>query len=55
MTIGQRSRILKYLNRIKDNFLVFGGVFELCVKGYTNAYFLIDKVVFDRNIVTSLI
>ena len=55
MTIGRRSRILKYLNRIKDKFLVFGGVFELCVKGYIDANFLIDKVVSDCNLITSLI
>ena len=53
MTKGRRSRILKYLNRIKDKFLVFGGVSKLYVKGYTNANFLIDKVVSDCNLVTS--
>ena len=36
-------------------FLVFGGVFELCVKGYTNASFLTNKVVSDHNLFTSLI
>ena len=51
MAIGQQSRILKYLNKIKDKFLVFGGVFELWV----NANFLTYKVGSYRNLVTSLI
>ena len=40
---------------IKDKFFIFWGVIELCVKGYTHASFLTDKVVFDRNLVTSLV
>ena len=55
MTIGRWSRILKYLNKIKDKFFVFGCVFELCIKGYRDANFLIDKVVSDCNLITSLI
>ena len=37
------KNILKYLNRIKDKFLVFGGESELCVRGYTDASFQTDK------------
>ncbi|KAL0462540.1 UNVERIFIED_CONTAM: Copia protein [Sesamum latifolium] len=35
--------ILKYLKRTKDYFLTYGGDYELCVKGYTDASFQIDK------------
>ena len=37
------KNILKYLRRTKDAFLVFGGVEELVVKGYTDAGFQTDK------------
>ena len=37
------KNILKYLNRTKEKFLVFGGMPELCVKGYTDASFQTDK------------
>ena len=47
--------ILKHLNKIKNKFFFFWGVFELCVKGYTDANFLTDKNVSDQNLVTSLI
>ncbi|KAL0458696.1 UNVERIFIED_CONTAM: Retrovirus-related Pol polyprotein from transposon TNT 1-94 [Sesamum latifolium] len=33
------KNILKYLNRTKDYFLTYGGDYELCVKGYTDASF----------------
>jgi hypothetical protein len=35
--------ILKYFRRTKDAFLVFGGEYELAVKGYTDASFQTDK------------
>src|SRR4051812_29172356 len=35
--------ILKYLRRTKDMFLVYGGVDELVVKGYTDASFQTDR------------
>jgi hypothetical protein len=34
------KRILKYLRRTKDLFLVYGGDKELVVKGYTDASFV---------------
>ena len=37
------KNILKYLKRTKDEFLVFGGVEELSVKGYTDASFQTDS------------
>ena len=37
------KNILKYLNRTKDAFLVYGGDEELRVKGYTNASFQSDQ------------
>lgn len=37
------KNILKYLNRTKDKFLVFGGMPELRVKGYTDASFQTDR------------
>ena len=37
------KNILKYLRRTKDVFLVYGGVEELVVMGYTDASFQIDK------------
>ncbi|KAL0415757.1 UNVERIFIED_CONTAM: Retrovirus-related Pol polyprotein from transposon TNT 1-94 [Sesamum latifolium] len=37
------NNILKYLKRTKDYFLTYGGDYELCVKGYTDASFQIDK------------
>ncbi|KAL0404534.1 UNVERIFIED_CONTAM: Retrovirus-related Pol polyprotein from transposon TNT 1-94 [Sesamum radiatum] len=37
------KNILKYLNRTKDYFLTYGGKYELCVKGYTDASFQADK------------
>ncbi|KAL0410680.1 UNVERIFIED_CONTAM: Retrovirus-related Pol polyprotein from transposon TNT 1-94 [Sesamum latifolium] len=37
------KNILKYLNRTKDYFLTYGGDYELCVKGYTDANFQTDK------------
>ena len=36
------KRILKYLRRTKDMFLVYGGDKELAVKGYTDASFITD-------------
>ena len=36
------NNILKYLNRTKDKFFVFGGESELFVKGYTDANFQTD-------------
>jgi hypothetical protein len=36
------KNILKYLRRIKEAFLVFGGEEELVVKGYSDASFQID-------------
>jgi hypothetical protein len=36
------KRILKYLRRIKDLFLVYEGDKELVVEGYTDASFVID-------------
>jgi hypothetical protein len=36
------KRILKYLRRTKDLFLVYGGDKELVVKGYTDASFVTD-------------
>ena len=36
------KNILKYLNRTKDKFFVFGGESELFVKGYTDANFQTD-------------
>src|SRR4051812_34186652 len=36
------KNILKYLNRTKNMFLVFGGDEELVVKGYTNSSFMTD-------------
>ena len=37
------KKILMYLNKTKDKFLVFGGVSALYVKGYTYASFQTDK------------
>src|SRR4051812_16293862 len=37
------KNILKYLRRIKDLFLVYGGEKMLVAKGYTEACFQIDK------------
>ena len=37
------KNILKYLRRTKEMFLVYGGVEELSVKGYTNASFQTDR------------
>ena len=37
------KNILKHLKRTKDEFLVFGGVEELSVKGYTDASFQTDS------------
>ncbi|XP_052878285.1 secreted RxLR effector protein 161-like [Gossypium arboreum] len=37
------ENIFKYLIRTKDTFLMYGGEEELCVKGYTDASFQIDK------------
>ena len=37
------KNILKYFNRTKDKFLVFGGMSELCIRGYTDASFQTDK------------
>ena len=37
------KNILKYLRRIKDSFLLYGGQEELAVIGYTNASFQTDK------------
>ncbi|XP_074277693.1 secreted RxLR effector protein 161-like [Silene latifolia] len=37
------KNILRYLRRTKDLFLVFGGHTELCVNGYTDASFQIDR------------
>ncbi|KAJ9556509.1 hypothetical protein OSB04_011123 [Centaurea solstitialis] len=37
------KNILKYLRRTKDKFLVYGGVEELSVKGYTDASFQTDR------------
>src|SRR5438105_4903312 len=36
------KNILKYLNRTKEMFLVYGGDEELIVKGYTDAGFMTD-------------
>jgi hypothetical protein len=36
------KRILKYLRRTKNLFLVYGGDKELVVKGYTNTSFVTD-------------
>ena len=36
------KNILKYLNRTKEMFLVFGGDEELIVKGYSDASFMTD-------------
>ena len=36
------KNILKYLNRTKKMFLVYGGDEELTVKGYTDASFMTD-------------
>ena len=36
------KNILKYLRRTKDSFLIFGGGFELRVKGYTDSDFMSD-------------
>ena len=33
------KNILKYLRNTKDKFLVYGGIDELVVSGYTNANF----------------
>ena len=37
------KNILKYLRRTKDVFLVYGGVKELVVTGYTDASFQSEK------------
>jgi len=37
------KNILKYLKRMKDSFLVYGGEEKLAVKGYTDASFETDK------------
>jgi hypothetical protein len=37
------KRILKYLRRTKDIFLVYGGDKELVVKGYTDASFVTNS------------
>ena len=37
------KNILKYLRRTKDVFVVYGGVEELVVTGYTDASFQTDK------------
>jgi hypothetical protein len=37
------KRILKYLRRTKDLFLIYGGDKDLVVKGYTDASFVIDS------------
>ncbi|XP_057248227.1 secreted RxLR effector protein 161-like [Beta vulgaris subsp. vulgaris] len=37
------KNILKYLNRTKEKFLVYGGEDELGIKGYTDASFQTDK------------
>ena len=36
------KNILKYLRRTKDLFLIFGGDFELRVKGYTDSDFMFN-------------
>ena len=40
------KNILKYLRRIKDLFLIFGGGSELWIEGYTNLDFMSDP--YDR-------
>ncbi|XP_057248963.1 secreted RxLR effector protein 161-like [Beta vulgaris subsp. vulgaris] len=37
------KNILKYLNRTKEKFLVYGGEDKLSIKGYTDASFQTDK------------
>ncbi|KAK4383078.1 hypothetical protein Sango_2811600 [Sesamum angolense] len=37
------KNILKYLKQTKDYFLTYGGDYELCVKGYTNASLQIEN------------
>jgi hypothetical protein len=36
------KNFLKYLNRTKDKFLVYGGKMDLVVEGYTDASFTTD-------------
>src|SRR3954463_13651090 len=40
--MGSSQKYLKYLNRTKNMFLVFGGDEELVVKGYTDSSFMTD-------------